>query len=110
MIMVVMYMKVEPRNRKELFQAVTSLLRLIRSEEGCIRCDFFHGMEDGNFFCLLKEWETLENFVKHRKSECFKVLHGVMHLLKEPCEIILYQRLQSILELQRNGLEIQQKN
>ena len=88
MNIVPMYMKVSPGKRKELFQAITSLLNPIRSEKGCIRCDFFHGMEDENLFCLLKEWETLDNFAKHRKSECYKVLNGAMHLLEEPCEMI----------------------
>jgi len=47
-------------------------------------------LEDDNFFCLLKEWETLEKFAKHRKSKYYKVLRGAMHLLKEPGEIVIY--------------------
>ena len=88
MIMVAMYMKVEPRNRKELSQAITSLLSRIRLEKGCSRCEFFHGMEDEIFFCLLQEWETQKDFEKYHESEDYRVLQGAMHLLEEPCEII----------------------
>jgi quinol monooxygenase YgiN len=86
--MVAMYMKVPPKNRKELSQAITSLLSLMRSEKGCIRCDFFHGMDNENFFCLLQEWQTRKDFETYRESENYKVLQGAMHLLEEPCEII----------------------
>ncbi len=89
MIQVIMKMKVEPRNRKELSQAITSLLNSVRLEMGCVRCDFFHGVEDENFLCLLQEWETRNDFETHRKSEYFKVLQGAMHLLDEPWEIFL---------------------
>jgi len=90
-----MHMKVSSRKRKELSQAITSLLKSVRSKKGCIRCDFFHGMENENIFCLLQEWETLENFAKYRKSECYKVLQGAMHLLEEPCEIISCEALKT---------------
>ena len=88
MIMVAMYMKVEPRNRKELSQAITSLLSPIRSGKGCARHVFFHSMENENLFCLLQEWESMKEFETYRKSECYKVLNGAMHLLEEPCEMI----------------------
>ncbi len=91
MIMVAMYMKVEPRKRKELFQAITSLLSPIRLEKGCVRCDLFNGTEDENIFCLLQEWETLKDFETYGESEYFKVLQGAMHLLDEPWEILSYE-------------------
>ena len=94
MILVIIHMKVSSKNRKELLQAITSLLSPIRLEKGCARCDFFHGVEDENVLCLLQEWATRKDFETHCESEYFKVLRGAMHLLKEPCEIILYHRFQ----------------
>jgi quinol monooxygenase YgiN len=88
MILVILHMKVSAKNRKELFQTVISLLGTIRTEKGCGRCDFFHGLEDENILCLLEEWDTEKSFAAHRKSECFKVLRGAMNLLEEPCSII----------------------
>jgi quinol monooxygenase YgiN len=93
MIMVAMYMKVSPEKRKELSQTITSLLNPIRSEKGCIRCDFFHGMENENVLCLLQEWDSMKDFETYRELQYHKVLQGAMHLLYEPCEMILYQRL-----------------
>ena len=90
MILVIVHMKVSPEKRKELSQAITSLLGTIRAEKGCGRCDFFHGMENENILCLLQEWDTLKNFETYRQSECFKVLRGAMNLLEEPGEIIFY--------------------
>jgi quinol monooxygenase YgiN len=103
-------MKVSSRKRKELSQAITSLLNSVRKKRGCVRCDFFHGMENENIFCLLQEWDSMKNFETYRESECHKVLQGAAHLLYEPCVIILYQRLQPAGKLQLNGLEIQQEN
>jgi quinol monooxygenase YgiN len=45
-------------------------------------------MEDENVFCLLQEWDTRKDFEKHCESENYKVLHGAMLLLDEPCEIL----------------------
>ena len=105
MILAVIHMKVKPRKRKELSQAITSLLSFVRSEKGCVLCDFFHGVEDENIFCLLQEWETRKHFETYSESEYFKVLRGAMHLLDEPWEIILYQRSQPAGKLQGNGLD-----
>jgi quinol monooxygenase YgiN len=94
MILVIMHMKVSVEKRKELSQAVTSLLSIIRAEKGCRRCDFFHHIEDEAILCLLEEWDTRKNLETHYRSDTFKVLRGAMNLLAEPCEIISYQCLQ----------------
>jgi quinol monooxygenase YgiN len=93
MILVIMQMKVPSEKRKELFQTITSLLSLIRTAEGCLRCDFFHSMEDEQVLCLIAEWDSRKNLGKHRNSECFRVLRGAMHLLEEPCEMMSYRSL-----------------
>lgn len=95
--MLIVHMKVSSKKRKELSQAVTSLLNCIRTEKGCVRCDFFYGLEDENVLCLLEEWDSQKNFDKHSKSDCFKVLRGAMNLLEEPYEILSY-RMKSISE------------
>ena len=93
MVLVIMHMKVSSEKRKELFQSITSLLSPIRSAEGCLRCDFFHSMEDEQILCLIAEWDSRKNLEKNRNSECFRVMRGAMHLLEEPCEIISCRRL-----------------
>lgn len=91
MILVIIHLKVSAEKRKELYQAVSSLLTSIRDQQGCVRCDFFHRTEDKNVFCLLEEWATQKHLDTHYGSETYKVLRGTMNLLEEPCEIISYQ-------------------
>ena len=87
-----MHMKVSSRKKKELSKAIISQLNSIRKKRGCVRCDFFHGMEDENLFCLLLEWDSMKDFETYRKSEYYKVLQGAMHLLGEPYEIISWAK------------------
>lgn len=93
MILVIIHMKVSGEKRKELSQAVSSLLSSIRGQKGCVRCDLFHRTEEENIFCLLEEWDTQKNLDTHYGSESFKILRGAMNLLEEPSEIISYQCL-----------------
>jgi len=80
-------MKVLAEKRKELSQAIVSLIDYLRRELGCRRCDFYQSMEDENELCILEEWDALENFDGHLKSDRFRVLRGAMNLLKEPDEM-----------------------
>ena len=90
MMLVIINMKVSAEKRRELSQTVASLINTISGEKGCGRCDFFQRIENENLLCLLEEWDTPNNFEKHRKSECFKVFRGAMTLLDEPYELISY--------------------
>ena len=88
MILVVIRMKVLPEKRMELSQTITSLIGPIRTEKGCLRCDFCRSMEDENELHILEEWNTRENLNSHLKSDRFRVLRGAMNLLQEPCEMV----------------------
>ena len=95
MILMTIRMKVFPEKRKELHQAISSLISSIRTQNGCMRCDFCVSAEDGNEFCLFGEWENREDLANHLESNLFKVLLGAMNLLKKPHEIKLYTGLSS---------------
>jgi quinol monooxygenase YgiN len=86
-------MKVLPEKRREVSQAITSLVSVIKTEKGCRRCDFFYSVEDENELCLFGEWESSEDLGRHLQSEVFKVLLGAMSLLKNPHELKLYADL-----------------
>ena len=90
MILVLIRMKVFPEKRNELSQTIVSLIGSIKTEKVCRRCDFCQNVEDENKFCLLGEWDTQENLIRHLKSERFKVLRGAMTLLKEPHDIVFH--------------------
>jgi quinol monooxygenase YgiN len=89
MVLVIIRMKVLAEKRKELSQAIVSLIGSLRTEKGCLRCDFCQGMEDENELCILEEWDTRENLNSHLNSELFSVLRGAMNLLREPYEMIV---------------------
>jgi quinol monooxygenase YgiN len=85
-------MKVLAEKRVELCQTIVSLIGSLRTEKGCLRCDFCRGMEDEdeNELRILEEWDTRENLNSHLKSERFRVFRGAMNLLQEPYELTVY--------------------
>jgi quinol monooxygenase YgiN len=95
MILVVIGMKVPPEKHRELSQTIALLIGAIRTEKGCLRCDFCQNVDNENELCLLEEWESRESLLSHLKSERFKVLRGAMNLLKEPFEITFHTVLPS---------------
>ena len=90
MILVIMRMKVLPEKRLELSQTIALLTVAIRTEKGCLRCDFCRNVEKENELCLLEEWDTRESLLSHLESERFKILRGATNLLKEPYKIMLH--------------------
>ena len=87
MVVHIIRMKALAEKRKELSQTIALLIRSIRAEKGCLRCDFYQSMEDENELCILEEWDTREDLNRHLKSEGFRVLRGAMNLLQEPYEM-----------------------
>jgi len=91
-----------------LLQTIASLIGSLRTEKGCLRCDFCQNIEDENELCIIEEWDTRENLNSHLKSERFKVLLGAMSLLQEPYELMVYtvlhpaEMLGSILSSERS--------
>ena len=72
---------VPPENRKELCLTISSLLDLIRREEGCWSYRFYREADDKNAFVLIGEWETRDAWDHHLKSQNFAVLVGSLRLL-----------------------------
>jgi len=90
MILVIMRMKVLPEKRLELSQALVSLTGSIRKNKGCRSCNFCQNLENENDLCLIEEWDTLESFRAHLKSENFKVFRGAMSLLEDRCSAMFH--------------------
>ena len=83
-------MKVLAEKRKELTQTILSLIGCLRTEKGCLRCDFYQSLENENELCILEEWDSRKNLTSHMKSERFHVVRGAMSLLQEPYEMIVH--------------------
>jgi len=87
MILLTIQMKVLSEKRKELSQAIASLMGSIRKAKGCRRSDFWQRVEDDNEFSLVEEWDTWGDLLHYLKSERFRVFLGAMTLLREPYEM-----------------------
>ena len=74
---------VRPEHRKELCLTISALLDLIRSEAGCRTYRFYGEVGDENAFILVGEWETLDAWDRHLKSDNFGVLLGSLRLLSD---------------------------
>jgi hypothetical protein len=60
-------MKVLAEKRKELSQTIVSLIGSLRTEKGCLRCDFCQGME-GAMNLLQEPYEMLVHTVAAGKD------------------------------------------
>ena len=74
---------VSPENRKELYLTISSLIGLIRNEEGCRSYRFYGEAENQNSFLLIGEWESQAAWGAHLNSDHFAILHGSVELLSE---------------------------
>lgn len=79
--------KVNPENRKELFQTIWPLLDPIRSEPGCLAYRCYVDLADENNAVLIGEWETQADVDNHLRSRDFAVLFGAINLLTNPAGI-----------------------
>jgi quinol monooxygenase YgiN len=70
-----------PEHRKELCLTISSLLDLIRSEDGCRTYRFYGEDGDQNSFILIGEWETREAWNHHLSSDNFAVLVASLRIL-----------------------------
>ena len=70
-----------PEHRKELCLTISSLLDLIRSEDGCRTCRFYAEDGDQDSFILIGEWETRDAWRRHMTSDNFAVLVASLKIL-----------------------------
>jgi quinol monooxygenase YgiN len=78
---------VRPENRTELCLTISSLLGLIKDEEGCRAYRFYGEAGDQDSFLLIGEWETREAWDHHLKSDSFAVLVGSLRLLSDGADV-----------------------
>jgi len=78
---------VRPENRKELCLTISSLLNLIRQEEGCWSYRFYRESEDKNAFVLIGEWKSRAAWNHHLRSDNFAILIGSLRLLDNRADV-----------------------
>jgi quinol monooxygenase YgiN len=78
---------VPPEHRRELCLTISSLLDMIRQEDGCRGYRFYAEQKDENAFVLIGEWETREAWDEHLNSDNFAVLLGSLKLLSDSPQV-----------------------
>jgi len=73
--------RVHPARKRELFVTLSSLLDLIKSEDGCCGYRCFEDLKSDDTFLLLGEWESPSAWDRHTHSENFTVLMGTLGVL-----------------------------
>jgi quinol monooxygenase YgiN len=81
MIETTIKMTVPAEKLKEVLQTIKAILGPIRRERGCISCNCYVDVEDGNVLFFEEEWKTREDLDNHLRSDPFGVLNGAMKLL-----------------------------
>ena len=87
MIEATIKMTVPPEKRKEVLQTLTLLLDVIRHERGCISCNCDVDVKAEEIILFREEWQSSEDLDTHRESGHFRVLIGLMTLLRKEPEI-----------------------
>ncbi|MCM3871577.1 MAG: antibiotic biosynthesis monooxygenase [Pyrinomonadaceae bacterium] len=78
---------VRSENRTELDLTISTLLDLIRHEQGCRTYRCYGEIGDKNALILIGEWETRDAWSEHLKSDNFGVLIGSLKLLNDQSDV-----------------------
>jgi quinol monooxygenase YgiN len=89
MIIALVSMSSSAEKRTEVSQTLAALAPLIRTEDGCARCNLYQESEDGTSFVLAEEWHSRAAFDEHVRSRVFGILLGMGSLLQKQIEITL---------------------
>ena len=90
MILATLKMNTLPEKRREFLQTLQVLCTFIRNEKGCLSCNTFQDLENGNSFRLAYMWENRDDLDQHLRSDRFGVLLGTKTLLSRPLEIAIH--------------------
>jgi len=80
-----------PQKQMEFLQSYLTAIPRVRRQPGCIRCNLFRDMEDGNSFMLMGEWQTQEALDRHIGSDQFGILMAAADVLCEQKEVEVNQ-------------------
>ena len=76
-----------PQKQMEFLQSYLTAIPRVRRQPGCIRCNLFRDMEDGNSFLLMGEWQTQEALDRHIGSDQFGILMAAADVLCEQKDV-----------------------
>lgn len=83
MTIAIFQLGVSADHHREFLQTMQSLLRPIREQKGCLGSRLYFELGEEDKVCLIEEWQTMEDFNNHLRSEYFEVLLGAARLLSK---------------------------
>ena len=75
--------EIKPSKADEFIDSMSSLLRSIRKEKGCLDFSVYRNSERENTFIVVGEWKTQQAMEKHFKTHEFELLIGAARVLGE---------------------------
>lgn len=75
--------EIKPSKADEFINSMSSLLRSIRKEDGCLDVSVYRNFETENRFIVVGEWKTQHAMDKHFKTHEFELLIGAATVLGE---------------------------
>ena len=75
--------EIKPSKADEFIDSVSSLLRSIRNEKGCLDLSVYCNSERENTFIVVGEWKTPQAMEEHFKTHKFDLLIGAARVLGE---------------------------
>ncbi len=80
MIVFTMRVTAQPEKRREILQALRSLLGPMSVQPGCLRCCLYQDADDENALTWIEEWESREQLDEHVRSTEYRTVLSVMDL------------------------------
>jgi quinol monooxygenase YgiN len=88
-----MILTIEIMAKEEKFQEISQMLHAlvpaIRKETGCVECQIYRDVEDGNVFSLCFQWRQRADLVSYMGTNSGSALLGAIELLSEEARVML---------------------
>ncbi len=80
MIVFTMRVTAQPEKRREMLQALRSLVGPMSVQPGCLRCRLYQDVDDEDVLTWIEEWASREQLEQHVRSPEYRTLLSMMDL------------------------------
>lgn len=87
MITVKFRLRIAPKNKNEVQNAVRNISHEVQKEEGCIYNNVFQNLDNEDELIMIESWKSRDYLNKHWKSTNISALLGIQNLLIQPMSV-----------------------
>lgn len=92
MIVVTAKMKVKPEFKDQFMVEAENLIKLTRSEEGCLNYNLYSDTANPEYLIMLEFWDDMESLDSHMESEHFKAFgEAIPNYMDDEIDISKYE-------------------